>query len=70
MKVNYFQLFLIDVKFYFYHVSKLTGNVLIKNAKNEYNRYQRFKSQSDNLNSSFQPFYLSFKKSWALNFLD
>ena len=33
MKVNYFQLLLIDVKFFYQHVWKLTGNVLIKKCK-------------------------------------
>ena len=37
MNVNYFQLLLIDARFYFQHVWKLTGNVPINYVKNEYN---------------------------------
>ena len=33
MEVYYFQILLINVTFYFQHVLKLIGNVLIKNGK-------------------------------------
>ena len=38
MKVNDFEILLIDVTFYLWHVQKLAFIVLIKNEKNEYNR--------------------------------
>ena len=42
MDVNTFQILLIDVTFYFYHVQKVVLNVLIK-MKPEYMRHRRLK---------------------------
>ena len=47
MEVNYFQILLIDVTFYLYHVQKVVLDVLIKKLKTEYMRHRRLKAKDN-----------------------